>query len=485
MTSVFSPFTKQTIVGGEYSIRELIEENHNVDKIWNEKSDKLRILFCGTYPIGTTNGYSKITYYLSKYLGEYKDIELSIWGFQRCNQTLGGASIRNDIPSSVKLLDPVQMEKDAKIKGNGFGEKVIGEHLKKNAYDVIIVFNDGMITSAMTAGIINSMNKYRNKFKLVSYMDQVYQYQKPDYINLLNTHYDAIIAFTPYWRTVAYKIGIKNTMPIFVFQHGFDHRIYFPIPKTYARFYYDLPQDAFIICSSNRNQPRKAWDVAIIAWASFVKRHWLANKSKDKVDFKTNKHTCRPIRFMVGTTQEGFWNLLSVLEHECKLIDLDYDYAKETMWFIENPQQIPDRDMNIFMNACDVNFAPVHAEGWGLTCSETLGIGRAQVASYVGGHKEFMHEGIAQLIKPVMRKYGEINSKMKGIGSVDEICLPEDFTDALWKYFTSPDLVEKHGSKGRKHILQNYMWKKVVHDFKTNVLNSDVILGKSTDTINK
>ena len=164
-----SPFEKQTVVIGEFSIKDIVKSNKKVEDVWSIKSDKLRILFCGTYPIGTTNGYSKITYYTSKYLGKYEDdIELSIWGFQNYKQTSG--AIRNEIPSNVKLIDPFQIEKDNNIQGSGFGEKVIGQHLKENAYDIIIIFNDSMITSAVTANIINEMHQYRSKFKLISYM---------------------------------------------------------------------------------------------------------------------------------------------------------------------------------------------------------------------------------------------------------------------------------------------------------------------------
>jgi glycosyltransferase involved in cell wall biosynthesis len=468
-----SLFEKQTVIVGEFSIKDILKDNKKVEDVWSVKSDKLRILFCGTYPIGTTNGYSKITYYTSKYLGKYEDeIDLSVWGFQNYKQTSG--AIRNEIPPNVKLIDPLQLEKDNNIESSGFGEKVIGQHLKENAYDVIIIFNDSMITSAVTANIINEMHQYRSKFKLISYMDQVYMFQKADYINLLNQHFDAIIAFTSFWKDNTYRIGVRKDMPVYVYNHGFDAKLNFPIPKSYCRYYYDLPQDAFIIESTNRNQPRKAWDIAIISWALFVKRHWTVNvRSKDiKQEYKTNHHTKRPILFAIGTSQEGHWDLLSLLEHECKLIDLDFEYAKKTLWFTDNPQRASDRDINIFMSVCDVNFAPVHAEGWGLTCSESLGVGKAQVASYVGGHKEFMDDTMSTLIRPKLRKYGELTNNMKGIGSIDEICLPEDFMEGLWKYFSNPDLCEKHGNRGRKHILTNYNWEKVVTDFKKNVLNN-------------
>ena len=49
------------------------------------------------------------------------------------------------------------------------------------------------------------------------------------------------------------------------------------------------------------------------------------------------------------------------------------------------------------------------------------------------------------------------------------------FQEALWKYFSNPDLCEKHGARGRKHILENYKWEKVVKDFKNNVLDKFII----------
>ena len=32
----------------------------------------------------------------------------------------------------------------------------------------------------------------------------------------------------------------------------------------------------------------------------------------------------------------------------------------------------------------------------------------------------------------------------------------------FWKYFSSPELVEKHGYRGRQHILTNYKWESLV-----------------------
>ena len=48
-------------------------KEQSADNWWYpSKNSKKRIMLCGTYPIGASNGYSKVVYYISKYLGIYK-----------------------------------------------------------------------------------------------------------------------------------------------------------------------------------------------------------------------------------------------------------------------------------------------------------------------------------------------------------------------------------------------------------------------------
>jgi hypothetical protein len=90
-------------------------------------STKKRVMLCGTYPIGQSNGYSRVVYYISKFIGlkAAEDIQLTIYGFQNFKQT---ASTRNDIPPNVILHDAMATEEP---KRGGFGEKEIGFYLKE------------------------------------------------------------------------------------------------------------------------------------------------------------------------------------------------------------------------------------------------------------------------------------------------------------------------------------------------------------------
>jgi glycosyltransferase involved in cell wall biosynthesis len=462
------PLINSTIIVGEETMKEYNNKPNviNSDKSWWKPSPNgnKRIMICGTYPIGTSNGYSKVVYYISKYLGQYEDIDLTIYGFQNFANT-NGANIRNDIPSRVKLHDAMANENPRR---NGFGELEIGNYIKNNPQDIIIIFNDNIITSALTQTIINECGSNRHKFKIVSYMDQVYPYQKKNYIELLNQYFDGIIAFTPYWQGIARKLGIKESMPMFSFPHGFDHKLYYPIPTNVARAYFGYDEDAFMVLNLNRNQPRKCWDHTMIAWVEFVEKHYQVNVKNKKGDFKTNKHTKRPVKLIVGTQMNGYWDLMDVVENEVKFRDVPLEYVKNTIMHVNMPQQLSDREINILYNSSDVGVNNANGEGFGLCQSDQLGVGKPQICPNIGGLKEFLNEYNSILLNPVSSMY--LDNKSAGIGGKAEITNPHDFAEAFWKYFSNPELAEKHGKRGREQMLTHYRWETLVEYFYKRII---------------
>lgn len=407
--------------------------------------NKTRLMLCGTYPIGQSNGYSRVVYYIAKYLGLKEDIELTIYGFQNYKQTM---SNRNDIPSNVILHDALATEEP---KRNGFGDKEIVDYIRKNPQDIIIIFNDMVITSSITKTIIEKMSPdERKQFKLISYMDQVYPYQKPEYINILNNYFDGVIAFTPYWKQVVRELGLKKEIPCYYFPHGFDSKLYFPIDRKICRIYFNIPDDAFVILNLNRNQPRKRLDHTIIAYVNVIEKHIkLSDKNK------------KPIKLMIGTMIKGYWNLIDIYKNELRRRNIPEDIGMQYISTIPKPQQLSDRDINILYNACDIGLNTCEGEGFGLCQFEHLAVGSPQVAANIGGFREFLNENNSILVEPKWNYY--IDNVRDGIGGMAEVSDPNDFADAIWKYYLNPDLVEKHGKTGRKEITENYEWKTMVN----------------------
>jgi len=117
MTVNLSDLINNTIIVGEET------KKKSIDWWVPSEKNKTRVMLCGTYPIGSSNGYSKVVYYISKYLGEYKDIDLTVYGFQNVSNT-NGKNLRDNIPKNVKIYDAMANENP---KRSGFGEKEIGD----------------------------------------------------------------------------------------------------------------------------------------------------------------------------------------------------------------------------------------------------------------------------------------------------------------------------------------------------------------------
>ena len=166
---------------------------------------------------------------------------------------------------------------------------------------------------------------------------------------------------------------------------------------------------------------------------------------------------------------DGFWDLMDVLENEIKFRDVPFEYAKNTIISVNSPQNLSDRDINILYNACDVGLNTADGEGFGLCGFEGLAIGKAQITSYVGGMREFFNDNIALVIKPKLNIY--LDCKNNGIGGVAELCDPHDVAEAFWKYFSNPELQNKHAVRGRQHILTNYRWESIIKHLHTNIIS--------------
>lgn len=422
----------------------------------------LKVLFCGTYPIGQSNGYSRVVYYIAKHLGLKTDISLTIYGFQNFKQTQGSQQ-RTDIPANVRLHDAFATEEP---KRNGFGEKEIGTFLKNNPQDIVIIFNDMVITSALVQNIMDELTREeRESFKLVSYMDQVYPYQKPHYIRMLNSCFDAVVAFTPYWRTVVRELGLRKEIPCYVFPHGFDYEMYYPIPKKIARLYFSIPNEAFVILNLNRNQPRKRWDHTIMIFADVVKRYFdLYVKAK-----RNNQPPPRPVRLLIATQADGSWNLSELFENELRMLGVPLDFGQPCLITLVRPQQMSDKDINILYNACDIGLNTCEGEGFGLCQIEHAAVGYPQVAPRIGGLQDFLTKDHSRLIEPKWRYY--IDKQRDGIGGIAEVGDVNDYADAIWEYYTNTKLYEKHAKAARKYILQHYRWPDVVDNFYNIIKN--------------
>jgi glycosyltransferase involved in cell wall biosynthesis len=389
-----------------------------------------RVLLFATHP-ASSNGYSKIAFELANQLSQKDDIQLTYYGFQRHMKNDAHTSKRT-LPSNVQIYDAVLNEKPGT--GHGFGFNEITDFVNINKPDVCIIYNDMVVVGA----VIDQLKKAKDtNFKIIVYMDQVYQSQRKEFIKRLNDDADMVLTFSDYWNDCLIKQGV--TKPCAVLLHGFNPTMHFPVPKHLARKYLNLNMNDFIVCNLNRNQPRKRLDIMMMAFAEFVSRH-----------------ISEPIKLIIATSLVGSWNLLEIYERELKIRGVSMEDGMKHLITFDNPQGLTDDMINILYNAIDVGINTAMGEGWGLCNFEAAAVGTPQIISDVGGHKEFFNKNSAILIKPKIHLYTD--SSIDGCPGCAEICDYNDFVDALEEYYCNESLRKEHGENARKHILDKYKW---------------------------
>jgi len=122
---------------------------------------------------------------------------------------------------------------------------------------------------------------------------------------------------------------------------------------------------------------------------------------------------------------------------------------------IRNPQSSNDEYINNLYNACDIGINCCDGEGFGLCNFENAGVGKPQIIPKIGGFLDFFNDDNSIMIKPKWRYY--VDSSRDEIGGEASVCDPDDFTDAMEKYYKDKLLITQHGDNARQSVLK-YKW---------------------------
>lgn len=405
-----------------------------------------RILFFGTHP-KQFNGYSKVVYEIVKCMSLSKDYTFTVYGFQNFYEN---PNHRKDLPDNVFIYDAFANEAP---KSAGFGVGQIKEFVKLHKPDVCVVYND-MLVITQCINQLKAAQAEGVNLKIIAYIDQVYLYQKKEFIDFVNKNADAAILFTKSWEECIQKQGL--TLPAYHLEHGFNKMTYYPIPRNVARQYFGIKPNDFVILNLNRNQPRKRWDICLKAFAEIVSRH-----VED------------PIKLVIATAVQGAWNLLEIFERELKKRDLTLEVGMKHLIILDNPQKITDEETNILYNIADIGINTCDGEGFGLCNFEQAGIGIPQIVPRLGGFVDFFDDSCAMLMDPKMAYYVD-NTRDMVCGEA-LLCDYIDFVDAVESYYSNKELREKHGTIARRRILEDYKWERISNKLCEIV---DKVLGK-------
>lgn len=175
-----------------------------------------------------------------------------------------------------------------------------------------------------------------------------------------------------------------------VIPHAVDTQLFYPIAPaagetrqvTARKILFDGDEelvDSFLFLNANRNQPRKAIDISMEAFAIFAK------------DKPANVRL-----FMHMAVQDRGWNIPIM----AKRLGI---YERLVMMSLDNTIPAADEEtLNLIYNSCDVGFTTSTGEGWGLVSFEHAATGAAQIVPAHTALKEIW-TGSAEMVEPSFR----------------------------------------------------------------------------------
>lgn len=410
----------------------------------------MKVLFYGTHP-NQPIGYGKIANRITNYMADVMGLDVYYFGISNFNNPLKNRYVS----PKIKLID-VQEEENKINSTEVYGVDIIERFMNQIKPDVFIVYNDIIVTCRL----FNALLEYRknNRYKCISYIDLVYDYEKYEYIQFMNRNTDHIFVFSDHWKENLIQMGIPENK-IDIFYHGFNTDIFFEKNKSECRKGLNLPEQDFIILNTNRNSYRKALDITISAFLKFLKKvqiEILENKSE-----KNNLN----IRLFLNChfVKEFGYDIYQAVIAECIKLNLNYEtIINYYILKFQNSAQVEDEIMNLLYNSCDVGINTCVGEGFGLCNMEQAALGIPQIVSNVGGLKDIFKDHCVT-INPVTTIM--CPDTTDGHNGDLSICKSDDFADALYFYYKNPEKRILDGKKAKEYMKTKYNWNSIFKKF--------------------
>jgi D-inositol-3-phosphate glycosyltransferase len=396
---------------------------------------KLKFMLVSTHCHQFT-GYSKVSYGILRQLASVPWLEVVHYGFQKF-AAQGTPEGYRPYPSNIKVIDAAGSEQPFE---QGFGFRQLPDAIRKHNPDIVMIFNDMSIVGKFLVEIEKS--GIPRDFKLWIYCDQVYSTQLQGYLDMLNMKAERVFAFTPYWKKVLKDQGV--TRPIDVLLHGFDKETYKNLPRTEVRKMLKIPDEAFVFLNVNRNQPRKRYDILIMAFVELIV-----------------KYPTKPLFLMCicDKGEKGGWWLFEIFHRELKLRGVNIEQYGNRLLVSSQDMVFKDEDINVFYNLADVGVNSADGEGWGLCNFEQMGLGIPQVVPNLGGFKEFCRPDNSVLVEAKTKYY--LPMVFSPVGGEAFAMDPHDLCIGLEEYVLDSEKRKAHGAAARETVLK-YTWERAV-----------------------
>jgi glycosyltransferase involved in cell wall biosynthesis len=257
---------------------------------------------------------------------------------------------------------------------------------------------------------------------------------------MLNMKAERIFTFTSGWKQCLKDQGVNR--PIDVILHGFDQDMYKQLPRSEIRKNMKIPEDAFVFLNVNRNQPRKRYDILIMAFVELVV-----------------KYPTKPIFLMCicDKGEKGGWWLFEIYQRELRMRGVNVEQYGNRLMLSSQDMVFRDEDINLFYNLADVGVNSADGEGWGLCNFEQMGLGIPQVVPNIGGMKEFCRPNNSIIVEAKNRYY--LPMVYSPVGGEAFSMDPHDLCIGMEEYVVNTEKKKQHGEEARKTVL-GYTWER-------------------------
>ena len=426
----------QNIVGGQPLLATPASSSSgtsNISVSAVQDKSKLKFMLVSTHCHQYT-GYSKVSYGLIRQLAKVPWLSVTHYAFQKFPQQQFAEGYR-PYPAGVSVIDAAKEEEPFE---QGFGFKKLPDAIRKVQPDVVMIYNDMSVVGKFVMEIDKA--GLTGKTKVWIYCDQVYTTQLQGYLDMLNMKAERVFAFTPGWKQCLKDQGV--TRPIDVILHGFEGDTYKQLPKAEIRKNLKIPEDAFVYLNVNRNQPRKRYDILIMAFTELLV-----------------KYPTKPIFLMCicDKGEKGGWWLFELFQRELKLRGFGIEQFGGRLMVSSQDMVFKDEDINVFYNVADAGVNSADGEGWGLCNFEHMGVGIPQIVPNIGGFKEFCNASNSVLVNATQKYY--LPMVYSPVGGEAHAMDPHDLCIGMEEYLLDTDKKIQHGNAARKTVL-SYTWER-------------------------
>ena len=419
---------------------EIINNNYylNIIIINLQSIMKQKLLWIGDDP-RSKSGYGRVLNEMVPYLSIQYEITILAIGYK-------GSS------SQVNIIDSND--------GTPFGFKSIIKTYNEIKPDIFILLNDHKIIW----GWLNALNDNCNlsNTKIIPYVCTEYTGIPESDMDIFNKVCHHIFVMANFTGDEMKKRGCN--IPYTRISHGYPLTLN-KYNKQEARKLLNIPENAFVFYSGNRNQPRKRIDIIIRSYVEFLKKY-----SNEDVLLLMN----------CGLIDMGI-DIPELYQRLCK--DNQIMNFESKIYFCNNtihPSEFNDQDLSIIYSCCDVGITTSTGESFGLIPFEMSLFDVPQIIPNYGGIIETMREGCIKVDPSDYYVYPRVLQSACGEGAIVHY---KDIFSAMEKYYTKKEFYMNH-SQNVKNNLIGYSWEEV-SKFTIKVIEKLNVTNNSNENENK